>query len=98
MLIILFWTIVLADNVTKFRTTICQLGAITSGMSQEAFFQNRTGEGETYRERLRIFVLCPEYGVEMTDISLIDQCQCLCGANPAIKWYRLPVIQHESIP
>ena len=49
-LIRLFRRIGLAANVKTLNTMTCQPGAIISGISEEAFGQNITGKGATYRE------------------------------------------------
>ena len=59
-LIGMFWKIFLVYNVTKSNTITCHSGAIVSGISQEAFGRSNTGEGSTYRERLRRRVPCPD--------------------------------------
>ena len=46
-LIKMFWRIGLVANVAKLKTTMCQLGAIGPGMSEEIFYRSSTGEGET---------------------------------------------------
>ena len=66
-------------------------------MSKVAFGRSIIGEGDTYRERLRIGVPCPDCGVEMMTGYLTDHRRWIHGTDPDIDWYRLTVIQHEHL-
>ena len=83
-LIGMFWRIRLASNVAKSKITMCQLGAIGPGMSEEIFYRSSTGEGETKPERMRRKMPCPDHGVEMKTISMKSHSKKLHGTDPDI--------------
>ena len=88
----MFWWICLATNIANSKTMTFQTGAIQLGLSDEVFGKCRTGEGATYRERLRRPVLFPYCGVMMTVGYLIAHRRSLHGTNMVIDWEILPVI------
>ena len=74
------------DNVSKSKTTICQPGAICTGMSEEAFSWRITGEVATYREHLRQNIPYPDCGVDLTSGSMTYHCRQLYVTDPSIDW------------
>ena len=97
-LIGIFRRVSLMDNIEKSNTMNCHLRAILTGMSEEAFSHRSTGEGATYREQLWRCIPCPEFGVELTDRSMMAHLIRLHGTEPLIDWDRLPVSQTEHLP
>ena len=88
----------MAANVAKSKTMTFHPGDIISGISEEALRRHSTGKGETYRERLRRKMPCPDCGVEMTAGFMTDHLQKVHIKSPEIYWYRLLARQHENLP
>ena len=63
-LIILFCKVRLMDITKKYRKTTCHMGEIHTGMSEEDFNQNITGDGATYWEPFRSCNSCLDYWVD----------------------------------
>ena len=82
-LIGIFRRVSLMDNIEKSNTMNCHLRAILTGMSEEAFSHRSTGEGATYREQLWRCIPCPEFGVELTDRSMMAHHRQLHGTEMA---------------
>ena len=70
-------------NIAKSNTMNFQPGAIRKGTSEEAFSHRSTGEGATYREQLWRCIPCPEFGVELTDRSMMAHHRQLHGTEMA---------------
>ena len=85
-LIGLFRRVILMTNVARSKTMTCQLGAICTGMSEEAFSWRRIGEGAKNRESLRRRILCPYCGLELTSGSMVENHRQLHGTEPEIDW------------
>ena len=85
-------------NISKSKTMTCQLGAIPSEISEEAFGWKSTVKGATYQEQLRRRLLCPYCGVELTFVSMTTHRRHLHGNNPDIKCNQLPFIHMEHPP
>ena len=72
-----------------------QLGALRSGVSEEAKDLKCTGMGDSYRLRLRRHMRFPECKVEITKGSMTAHRRFMHGTELAINWNRLPVNQTE---
>ena len=83
-LIGIFGRVVLMNNVAKSKTMTCQPGYIYAGMSEEDFSRRSKGEWGTYRERLRWFIPCPYYGLELTASSMMNNSRRLHGMGPSV--------------
>ena len=68
MIIGLFRWYRLVANFVKSKSITCHLGALRSGMSEEAVGQRCTVRGVTYQERPRQWIPCPYCGVELTAV------------------------------
>ena len=96
-LIGIFHQINLAENGAKSKIMICQLVAIILGVSEEVFAWCSTGEGEMYWENLRIIVPCPDFRLDIMDISLTYHHQRFHSTKPRIEWYWMTVRQNEHL-
>ena len=54
--------------------------------------------GDTYRERLRRWMPCPDCKVEFTVGSITSHRRRLHGTESTIDWEKLPFIQTEHLP
>ena len=84
-------------NVLKSKTKTFHPGDIFTGISEKAFSQSSTKEGENYQERLQQRIPCPECGMELTAGSIKEHHIRLHGTEPEIDWDRLQVSQTEKI-
>ena len=85
------------DNVKKYKIMNFQPGKIHTGISEEDFNWRITWYGTTYREFLRKFIPCPDYGEELTDGSMIEHHRYLHGTELYIDWDQLPLSQTEHL-
>ena len=85
-------------NVSKYKTTTFQPGAIHTGIPEEAFRRRIKGKGGTYQEHMRRRIPCPDCGVELAARSMTAHHRRLHGTEPEIEWDQLPVIQTEHLP
>ena len=54
--------------------------------------------GNTYIEKIRSRIPCPDCGVDITAVSMTVHQQHIHGTEPDIDWNRLPVSQMDHIP
>ena len=85
----------LAANVSKSHKMTCQLGALQSGMSEEATALKCTSVGDLYRVILQRRTPCLKCGVDLTKGSMTSHRRRMHGMEPAIDWIRLLVSQTE---
>ena len=85
-------------NIEKSKTMNFQSGEIHIGSSEEAFSWMSTGEGSTYRERLRQCTQCPDCRVELIGGYITAYFIQLHGKYLAIEWDQLPVSHMEHLP
>ena len=83
-LVSLFQRYGIASNVAKFRTMMCQPGAIRSGVSAEAKALKFTGVGDSYQVRLLLRIPFLGCGVELTAGSKTAQRCLMHGTEPEI--------------
>ena len=93
----IFIRVVLMYNVSKSNTVSCQLGAIITGMLEEASSHSGIGERDMYWEHLCRSTPCPNCRVELTSGSMTAHRIRVHRTDPAIEWYRLPVIHTEHL-
>ena len=55
------------------------------------------GKGASYRERLRIWIPCPDHKVELNEGSMMSHIRRLHGEETEIDWNWLLVSQNEHI-
>ena len=97
-LISLFRWYRLVVNVASSKAMTCQPVTLRSGISEEVVGQHCTYRVETYWDLLRIWIPCPDCGVELTTGSMtVHRCR-MYGTKPEVGWNRLPVSQTEHIP
>ena len=97
-LVSLFRRFGLQANVTKTKAMTCFPGATRQGISPESYARRMTGVGDTYRERLRRRVTCPECNKELAAGSLRQHRRMAHGIEPGVNWDMLPVSQAETEP
>ena len=73
-------------NITKSKTMTIQLGAIHTGMSEEAFSQRSRGDGGVYWKRLCLRIPCPDFRVELTAGSMTSHYRQFHGTETFIDW------------
>ena len=69
-------------NIVKSKAMTCQPGAIWSGMLEDTVGRRRTGRGETYKERLRRWIPCQYYGVDIIAVSIAAHMRKMHGKDP----------------
>ena len=67
-------------------------------MLEEAKAMKCMGVGDSYQVRLQRRIPCPEYGVDLTVVSMTSHRRHMHRTEPTIDWMRLLVIQIEHQP
>ena len=87
----------LMANSAKFKIMTCQPGMMRTGMSEEAMGRRSTGKIATYQESLRKRLLCPDFGVDLMEGSMINHRRRLHGKEMAINRDRLLVSHTDHL-
>ena len=85
-LVALFRSIGLQTNTSKTKTMTCYPGFIRTGHSTAASTRRHTGQGDSYRERQRRRVTCPECNKDLAASSLTQHRRTQHGIEPEIDW------------
>ena len=92
-LVDLFQQYILASNVAKSCSMMCQPGAVRSRMSAYAKALKCTEVRDSYHMRLRRQIHCPDCRVELTAGYMTAHRCHMHVTEPAMDWNRLPVSQ-----
>ena len=76
----------------------CQPGELRLGISEDAVGRRYKGVVASYREQPHRWIICPEYGVELTAGSMKAHRRRIQRTEPAIYWNQLLVSQTEHPP
>ena len=98
LLVATFRRIGLAANATKTQAMTCLPGFIPTRMSEAAYNRMVTGEGPSYRQRLRHRVPCPGCGKEVAMGSMTQHRWRMHGLEPEVNWNLLNVQGAEHPP
>ena len=85
MLIGLLRWYILVPNISNSKAMMCLPGEIWSGMSEEALGRKITWRGATYKERLRHWITCPYFGVDLTAWSMTAHRRRMQSIDPEIN-------------